>query len=293
MNVKTASIENYGAPFYCVILYLMLEFGRPQAIIPGLNSLHLPAVVTVFLLIYLFRHGNISFSEPQTKFFLSLIVLMFFHIFFAVNNYWAFNTWRTMVFSFSVYLCIILFVDSREKYYKLIDVWVYIHLFLAIFGIMKGGRGIGGFLADENDFCMTLNMAIPFSFFLSMGEKSNSRKLLYIVITIILVFTNMLTFSRGGFVGLLGVGIYIWIKSTRKMVVTFLILFISLIMFFVAPAKYGDEIRSITKEGTRSGTGGERTYLWGVAWQVFKGNPIFGVGQGNAPWEFRTYEIEE
>jgi len=66
---------------------------------------------------------------------------------------------------------------------------------------------------------------------------------------------------------------------------------LTLFMVLVAPEKYGDRIRSITQQGDQTGTGRERVYTWGVAWDMFKGNPLFGVGQGNARWEFRKYEI--
>ena len=291
MKAKEAIIDNYRGPFNLILLYLLFEFGRPQGIIPALNSLHIPAVVTILLIYFLIRHGKFSFSDPQTKLFLVLIFFMVFHIPFALNNFWAFNIWITMVLLFFVYLCIISFVNTSEKYYKLIHVWIYIHIFLAIFGIIRGGRGIGGFLGDENDFCMTINMVIPFSYYMAMGENNLSKKLFYIAVTGLFVFANIISFSRGGFIGLIGVGFYIWIKSSKKVMTTLVIVVMALFIVLVAPAKYGDRIRSITQEGAQSGTGGERVYTWGIAWEMFKGNPLFGIGQGNAPWEFRKYEI--
>ena len=270
----------------------MLEFGRPQAIIKALESAHLPAIVTIILMLYLLRRGNMFLSEKQTKLFLILIAFMFFHIFTAINNYWAFNVWRTMILMFIVYLSLLSYIDSPDKYYTLIKFWVFIHLFLAIFGIAKGGRGIGGFLGDENDLCMTLNMAVPFSFYMAMTEKKVLKKIFYFIVTGIMVFTCILTFSRGGFVGLVAVGGYIWIRSSRKVVFAIIVAILAMAMILLAPEKYGDRILSITEQGTKSGTGRERLYTWGVAWDMFKGNPLFGVGQGNARWEFREYEVE-
>ena len=81
-----------------------------------------------------------------------------------------------MVMNFIVYLSLIHFVNDQDKYDKLLKTWLGIHVFLAIIGIVKHGRGIGGFLGDENDFCLALNMIIPFPFFLAVstiGEKTN------------------------------------------------------------------------------------------------------------------------
>ena len=35
-------------------------------------------------------------------------------------------------------------------------------MLLAIIGIIKA-EGVGGFIGDENDFCMAMNMVLPFS----------------------------------------------------------------------------------------------------------------------------------
>ena len=292
MKAKEAIIDNYRRPFNFILLYLLFEFGRPQGIIPALDVLHLPGIVTILVMIYLFRLGKFSFSDPQTKLYLLLIFFMVFHIPIAVNNFWAFNVWKTMMLLFFVYLGIISFVNTSEKYYKLINVWIYIHIFLAIFGIIKGGRGIGGFLGDENDFCMTINMVIPFSYYIAMSENTSSKKkLFYLVVTCLFVSANIASFSRGGFVGLIGVGFYLWIKSSKKVMTSLVIAMMALFIVLVAPEKYWDRIRSITQEGSQSGTGEERVYTWGIAWDMFKGNPLFGVGQGNAPWEIGKYEI--
>jgi len=291
MKSNAAIVDNHRGAFKLILLYLLLEFGRPQGIIPALDVLHLPAMVTVLLIYCLIRLGKFPFSDPQTKLFIFMLIMMAFHIPFALNNYWAFNTWKSISLTFVVYLCIIVYVNTLEKYDKLINCWILIHIFLAIFGIIKGGRGIGGFLADENDFCLTMNMVIPFSYYKAIEENKLSRKIFFISVTCLFVFANIVSFSRGGFIGLIGIGAYIWMRSSRKVTTVLVIAMITLLMVFVAPAKYGDRIRSITGEGSKTGTGAERVYTWGIAWEMFKGNPIFGVGQGNAPWEFRKYEI--
>jgi hypothetical protein len=286
------SIDTFRRPYSLVLLYLLFEFGRPQGIIPALNPLRLPGIVTLFMIYNLFRYQKFSLYYIQTKLYLFLLFIMGIHIIFALNGYWAFNTFLVMTLSFCAYLSIISFVDTQDKYNKLTQYWIYIHIFLAIFGIAKNGRGIGGFLADENDFCMTINMVIPFSYYMTTWEKPFKKKLFYAITTGLFVFANMISFSRGGFVGMLGVGSYIWIKSSRKVFTLLAIATMVVLMILIAPAKYGDRLRSITQEGSESGTGAERVYTWGIAWEMFKGNPLFGVGQGNAPWEFRKYEIK-
>jgi O-antigen ligase len=52
---------------------------------------------------------------------------------------------------------------------------------------------------------------------------------------------------------------------------------------------------TIQKEysGEIVGTGTGRQYTWTIAWKMFVANPVFGIGQGNFPWEFSSYEGDE
>jgi O-antigen ligase len=166
-----------------------------------------------------------------------------------------------------------------------------IHVFLAIIGIVKKGVGVGGFLGDENDFCMTMNMIIPFSFFLAMNA-SGKKKIFYIILVGLFLFVIILTNSRGGFVGLLAAFTYCWLRTKRKVLMAFIIGFLAVFAVIIAPPTYWDRIHSITEEGTDKGTGEERVYTWKIGWKMFLDNPILGVGQGNFPYVFRKYEIK-
>ena len=277
-------------PFSLVLGYLFFEFGRPQALLPPLEVLHVPAILAVLLVLSLARARVPLWRDRQTQLLLWLFALMFLHIPIAMNNFFALAITRVMLITFVAYLGIITFIDSTEKFKKLINLWLIIHVYLAINGILKGGRGIGGFIADENDFCMALNMALPFPFFMGMSETRRIKKLAYFAIALLILFTIMATLSRGGFVGLVGVGGYCWMRSKRKALSAFLIVLLAFFMFLAAPPTYWDEVRSIQEEGSQTGTGEDRVYLWKIAWKMFLHNPILGVGQGNVSFQFEKYE---
>ena len=148
-------------------------------------------------------------------------------------------------------------------------------------------------MGDENDFSLVMNMAFPISFFLGLETKNNKQKFYYFGAAGVFVVATVLSFSRGGFVGLASVGLYCWIKSPRKMVSSLLIGLFILIMSFAAPEKYWDEVKSIQKENIEEGTGATRWYTWQCGLRMFLDNPIFGVGQGNFPWNFERYEPPE
>lgn len=278
-------------PFYLVLLYLFLEYSRPQDLIPFLSVFRLPLITVVLLGLSILFSGKFRLRDKQTLLFMAILGLMVIHGPIAVNNYWALMIFLTMSLNFVVFLSLVHFVDTPEKYERLVRIWLGIHIFLAIVGIVKKGEGIGGFLGDENDFCMTLNMIIPFSFYLSV-HAYRGKKIRYILLTCLFLFVVVLTESRGGFVGLSATFLYCWLRTKQKAVTALLVALLAVFAVFVAPSTYWSEVRSITEEGAQTGTGEERVYTWRVGWHMFLDNPVLGVGQGNFPYVFRKYEIE-
>jgi probable O-glycosylation ligase (exosortase A-associated) len=289
--IPSAALQGSNWPFCFTVVYLLLEFGRPQEVIPGLAALSVPGTVSVLLAVSLGLSGRPMFSDKATQLFILLLAFMALHIPLALNNYAAFQTAKVMGITFVAYLGIVTSVDTFDRIQTLITLWFVIHAYLAIYGIIKGGRGIGGFLGDENDLAMTLNMIIPFAFFLALAEENPIKKVWYIGITALFLLTNMMTFSRGGFVGLVAVGLYCWIRSPKKLVAAVLLCLLALFMVFYAPDKYGDRLRSMAEDST--GTGEDRLYMWRFGWKMFLDNPVIGVGQGNFPVEFGNYERDE
>ena len=54
---NSALSKESNLPFYFVLIYLFLEFGRPQNLLPGLSVLHLPAITAI-----IFMTGKQSYS---------------------------------------------------------------------------------------------------------------------------------------------------------------------------------------------------------------------------------------
>ena len=279
------------APFYLIIIFLAMEYGRPQELLSFISYLHIPAVVITLLTFYGLFIKRFQWDDKQTLLYVLLLVFMVIHGPMAVNNYWALRVFIAMIINFIAYLSICNYVDSEEKYAKLVSVWLVIHIFMAIIGIKNYGAGIGGFLGDENDFCMTLNMIIPFSFFLAVSS-SGKNKIYYILLTCLFVFVIILTRSRGGFVGLCVMFLYCWLRTKKKIITgLFLVLLVGFAVIF-APSSYWNRMETIQTEGASAGTGEERVYEWKIGWHIFLDNPIMGVGQGNFPFVFKKYEVE-
>jgi O-antigen ligase len=278
-------------PFYLVLLSLLFEFGRPQDMV-GIKGIPLPSIVDAMIagIVFLFS-GKLNFDNKQTKLWVALLAVMALHVPIATNNFWALMIFKDMALLFCVYLGIITYINSIERMRTLLKVWLAVHFILAVLGIIAKGRGVGGWLGDENDFCMELNVVIPFIFFALTSSNNKSHKIIYAFLLCLSVLAAMTTLSRGGFIGLATVGTYCWMRSSQKFGAILLVGLLIIFMIAFAPAEYWEEIESITDEQTMTtGTGGDRLYIWGIAWEMFLANPIIGVGQGNLPWDFEEYE---
>lgn len=280
------------AGFYLVLASLLFEFGRPQELIPGIRLIPFSTGLDVLLLLSVVMSGKLDVSRLQTKLWIPLFVVMAIHVPIARNNFYALMTFKDMLLIFGLYLGIVTYVNSLEKMLALMKMWLGILGFLAVMGAAQGGHGIGGWMGDENDFCMVMNMAVPFGYFLIFSVSGVAQKMKYLGFLATFILAAMASLSRGGFFGLASVGAYCWYRSPKKLNGLIVVVVAVLFMLVLAPETYWDEIASSTSEETMSeeGTGGARFYTWGIGMEMFFYNPIIGIGQSNFPWTFDIYE---
>ena len=296
---RSAAPRSGGLSFGMVVLYIILEYGRPQQLFPPLAVLHLPALVTGGLLLLLFASRHVSLAHTETKLFMVLLGVMIAHVPVALNNYWAFFTAESMLVTFVAYLGIITFVDSFDRFKTLITIWLAVNSFNAVYALFSGPSaigvhgvgetGVGSFLGEENDFALAVNIALPFAYFMLLSAPGAIGRFACTLLVALFVATNVLTFSRAGFIGLTAVAFYCWIRSHRKVFSLVLLGALALLVVAIAPHGYWREISSI-EAGADDPTGGERLYLWAGGLDMFVQHPIVGVGQGNFAHQFRYYE---
>ena len=275
--------------FYLVMLAMLFEFGRPQDLFPPLKVIPIPTLLDVSLALAIFMSGKANFSNKQTKLWMALLGLMALWVPFANNNFWALMTFKDMTLCFFFYLGLVAFVNSTDRMHKLILMWLGVHTVLAVNGILHHGQGVGGWLGDENDFGMEMNVAIPIAFFMYQGAPGKSKPL-YIFLLGLFVMALVSTGSRGAFLGLLAVGAYCWSYSPKKMMSLIVGVCLAGLVLIAAPQEYWDRIATITDDSTmETGTAGQRMFTWGIGWEMFLANPILGVGQSNFPWTLGEY----
>ncbi len=155
----------------------------------------------------------------------------------------------------------------------------------AIFGVRTGGESrVWGppdsFIADNNSFALAVNMCLPMLFFLARDEKNRTYRWLLHLAFACGVLAVVLTYSRGGLLGLAAVIFALTLKSRYKLVGAFLVAlcFVGVITF--APPQWMSRMTGLAR-GDVDMSGHQRLVSWGTSWNFAKDYPITG-GSFNA-----------
>lgn len=289
INIK-ANIAGDSFWFFLTVIFLIIEYGRPMDIIPGVGSIRPAMIVSILLALSWVLRGNIVQAKSrQTLMVVFFILLLAAYIPFARNNRYAYNQTIAVLLYIPFFLSAIIYINSFERLKRFFNIWIFLMIYISIKGAL--GKGIGGsnFLADENDFSLLMNMTLPFGYFLFMYEKDFKMKMLYLASSLLVVASVVASFSRGGFVGLIVVLFIIWLFSPKKILALILVGMLSVVLYYAADQKYWDRMNTISK--TDEGTAKERLDSWTAGWNMFKDNPL-GVGGSNFLVRFPEYQPE-
>jgi len=272
------------------LAYLAVDFGRPQAWFPFLEPLRLGMLAAIWGLIAVIRHKSRPIPRP-IFYMLGLAAVMAWNVPFARNNrwaFWGFQDFIILVVGFVLPLAILPRTLAAVR--LLLTFYFFLHIPMAIHGMLHGGYGTGGWIGDQNDLALALNVAIGVGLYLMLETKSTLRKILIAVTIGVLIAGVVATESRGGFVGLASLGLFLLLAGPHRIRVLFAMLLAVAGLFLFAPPTYWDEVRSIETAGEPGDTGEQRMYLWGLAVDMFKDHPVFGVGTRNYGIEAPFYE---
>jgi hypothetical protein len=274
--------------FRCTLLYLLVDYGRPQDLIPGLGVIRPALLMMLVLTVFLIKHrALIVRRSKQIRMIWYFIALLSVYIPFARNNYYAYATFSEMLKFMPFILSVLVCVDSVERLKSFMKFYVGLMVYVSLYAMTHGGMGSGNYFADENDVSLYINMIIPFCYFLFLIEEQKGTKLFYAAALMIGLLTVVISFSRGGFVGLVIMFLIVWLVSPRKMLTVFAILFLGTIVYFYAGDRYRQEMGTVTD--TKESTAKARLNSWASAWDMFLDNPL-GVGGNNFQVRFPEYQ---
>ncbi len=145
---------------------------------------------------------------------------------------------------------------------------------------------VGGIFGNPNDLAMALDMLLPLAIVLALTSKPAGR-LLYSACALVLAMGVVVTFSRGGFLGLAAAGgVLLWkLGRNNKLTTVMAALAACLVLAMSMPAGYTDRLFTIihTEQDTTN-SAQERQGEMKQALEIALRHPFLGIGMGNYPF---------
>ena len=288
IDVKSENPDK--AWFFFTLLFLVIDYGRPQDILP-IGAMRPAMIIIIVLSFFILTRGNFSrYDSKQTRFIFYFIILLCLYVPLARNNMFALGRVKVMLILYMPFiLSVMACVTSLERLKKTVLILISVMVYVAIYSLTHHGMGSGNYFKDENDLSLYVNMYLPFCYFLMLYEQRRMIKAFYALALATGVFAVVISFSRGGFVGLVATGFVIWIISPRKVVSLVIICMLTSVIYFYGGERYKKEMSTVTD--TQEGTSQGRIESWKAGWRMFLDNPL-GVGGGNFPARFPEYQSD-
>jgi O-antigen ligase len=143
---------------------------------------------------------------------------------------------------------------------------------------------IKGLFENSNDLALHLVTMIPIAVALGLSKAGMFRKLVYFGTAGVMIGAVIVTFSRGGFLGLVAGGLILARRLGRKNkgATTAAVVFAAIMFLALAPGAYSSRLGSIFNSAADlTGSSSQRTEVFKRSVWVALRYPLFGVGIGN------------
>ena len=296
--LKPGHAFSYAALFiFTVILY-----ARPGEFYPSPITASIALAVGLITLAFFLPtqfvlESRLSAPLREVNFVLLFGLLGMLSIPLAINR---FEAWHE--FSGTFIRCIVMFVvivnvvrtEARLKgllFLALVSaVWLSIDAIneyrlglLTIDGYRAAGKG-GGIFGNTNDMALHVVTILPIAVALLFGSRGLARRLLFGGSAAVMIAAIILSYSRGAFLGLVVVSIFLAMKlgRRRRLEISLAVLGITAAVILFAPDKYGSRLLSIFFPSLDpGGSASERRGELFRSIYVALRHPFLGIGMGN------------
>jgi O-antigen ligase len=302
--------SSHSLAFAGLFLFTLLLYMRPNEMFPELfGSFPIVRIVAAATLL-LYLGGKLMKAEPVTVWPIELLMLFAIallavaHIPVAVAPSESIDMLIDPFLKVvTVVILMINLIDSRRRLSAMIKLVVISGAFLALAAIRSYLAGefvvagsrirglVGGIFGNPNDLATALDILLPLSVGLALTARGLAR-VAYFACAAVLTAGVVITFSRGGFLGLLAAGaVLLWKFGRRNRAATVLAGIVLAGVFIAAiPNSFTERMTSMfDPSADPTGSTQARRDLLSRAFDVAARRPIVGVGMGN----FHIYSIQE
>ena len=193
--------------------------------------------------------------------------------------------------SYSRMIAIILFMpvllntlkDLREFMLVIAYSIGFVGLKFGLFGLIHGGvrfaTGFGGFMSDNNALASAMVTLLPLCWYLREVVATRFARWLLMLMTLCMATTIVMTYSRGGALGLGLIGLLIVFRSKNRLQLALVMGLICMIPIYMVGKSWTDRLGTVkTPEEEKSAK--SRILFAQAGIEIWKDYPIFGVGFG-------------
>lgn len=295
-NGNTLLKNGHRLSFIGLFLFSLVVYVRPYEYFPALKSLQNMAFVlamatlAIFLPTQLGLEGKLTIRPREVNLVLLLLAAALLSVPQALDPLIA---WNGFVDYFKIVLMFIVLVnvvrtEGRLKLLFLLVLVVSGALSISAISDYAAGRlelggmrikgMFGGLFDNPNDLALHLVTIIPIAIALLFGSRSLFKKLFYAACAILMAAGVVVTFSRGGLLGLVCMGgVLAWRVGRRNKWLIIMALPLILAGFIIlAPGGYGSRITTTGDESAASRIDDLKRSVF-----ISVRHPLLGVGLGN------------
>jgi putative inorganic carbon (hco3(-)) transporter len=290
----------YGGSLLFVIFYYIRpsDWYPPAAIIP-LGKITALLALGGFALVLLERGGVLHLSKEMIA-----VVLLFAHLCLTIPfAYWRGGSFQIVVMEFSkvvlIAVSLVVVITTMARLRKLLFVQGAAVTAMAIFAATGRSRLLlpneafgdrvkgaeGGLFENPNDLAFIVALTFPLCFAFMLRAKG-VRKALWAVGLVLMVYTVMITYSRGGLIALVvGAAVTLWefgVKGRRHHLILLTALAGIFLIVAGSPANYADRVKTIfDPDSDPTGSSQARRDIFYQSVEMTMQHPLLGVGPGN------------
>ena len=303
------SLRNgHGLTFIALFLFSVVLYFRPYELIPALSSFLQMAfffgvlTLAIYFPSQLVLEGNLTARPREVHLILLLCLAAFLSMPMATSPGEAFGEFSDVLLkAIVIFIVIVNVVRTENRLRWMIWLAFAVSVYLSYYAILdyvtgnfregsafynnqRIGGVIRGLFGNSNDLALHLVTMVPLAVGFAFATKRTFRRLLYIACAVLFIVAVVVTFSRGGFLGLFVAAFMMVRKIGRKnkTLSTGALVFALLLLLALAPATYSSRLSTIFSSASdTTGSSSQRTEILKRSIWVTLRYPLFGVGVGN------------
>jgi O-antigen ligase len=291
----------HALSFAGLLLFTAVTYFRPYELFNALSSFKTMAywlavaTLLVFIPTQLSAEGTLTARPREVNLALLLLLAALISIPLAIEPSEAWYSFLDFAKVITMFIVMVNVVRTERRWRAMFWLALLVSIFLSVHALLDYRSGnfkmgtdriegvLGGLFDNPNDMALHLVTMIPLALGLLFVARSLSRKLFYGLCALLMAAATVVTFSRGGFLGLFAaLFVLAWkIGRRNRFAVVMMFLMVGAIFFVIVPGVFTGRFMSVFGGDADSGSAVARQALLLKSILTTIRHPLLGVGMSN------------